>query len=80
MRSIMETTLSQDAIDRLLRSLFAKGQSPHTAKAYSGDLRSFLTDSQMKEVPMEEFELLAMEWLTQESSNRGTQDDQPQAD
>lgn len=61
------TTLTPEAIANLHSSLSAKGQSPHTLKAYSGDLKTFLTETKRDSISKEEFEHLAMSWLT---SNR----------
>lgn len=57
-------TLTHESIARLHSSLSEKGQSPHTLKAYSGDLKTFLLDMGRTEVTREEFESLAMTWLT----------------
>lgn len=61
------TTLSHETIDRLRASLSVRGQSVHTLKAYSGDLRTFLLETNLTEVPREIYEETAMGWLT---SNR----------
>lgn len=61
----METTLSAAAIDRFRSSLFAKGRSDQTIKAYSSDLLTLLRDLNFQTLPMKSFEQSAQQWLNQ---------------
>lgn len=58
------TTLSIESIDRFHRSLFARGRSPKTIKAYTTDLRMFLKDLGSEVCEMWELEEMGMTWLT----------------
>lgn len=58
-----ETTLSLETIDRFRSWLLARGRSPHTAKAYSTDLRVLLKELEVLEIDHLELELTAMNWL-----------------
>lgn len=69
MHSTTVTTLTLESIDRFHSSLSARGNAEHTVKAYTTDLRMFLTDLKEPEVTPENFEMLAMAWL---QSNRQT--------
>lgn len=64
MLSQKATILSIDSIERFRLSLSVRGKSDQTSKAYSTDLRVFLTDLERTEIPQEEFEEIAMNWLT----------------
>lgn len=57
------TTLTLESIDKFRSSLSARGRSDKTVRAYSTDLKMMLRDLSMTEVPMEEFEETAMNWL-----------------
>src|SRR5688572_5856713 len=64
-----ETTLSQESIDRFRNSLRGKGRSEQTAKAYTTDLRIFLSEIGDDTISEAEFEEVGMNWLT---ANRNT--------
>ena len=60
-----EMTVSAEAIDKFRSSLFVRGKSENTTRAYSTDLRMFLKESTPENVVLrEEFEELAAGWLT----------------
>lgn len=58
------TTVSLGSIEKFRLSLSVKGRSDQTLKGYSTDLKVFLTELEVEEVPMEEFEESGMNWLT----------------
>lgn len=57
------TTVTPDCIEQFLSSLYVKGRAGNTLKAYGTDLRLLLADR--GETPVENFELTAMLWLTE---------------
>lgn len=71
MLTTQETTLTRDSIDRFRNSLFARGRSTNTVRAYTKDLFAFLTATSVEEdrpILRDEFEELAMSWMTMERS------------
>lgn len=62
--SKQEMTVSLAAIDRFRSSLSARGRSDHTVKGYTTDLRMFLTELEETEIPLDEMEETAQNWLT----------------
>ena len=63
MQQMKATTLTLGTIDNLRSTLYARGRSERTIKAYSTDLRMFLMDLETDQIPMEEFEETGMNWL-----------------
>src|SRR4249919_1458842 len=63
MQQVKATILSLDTIDSLRSTLYARGRSERTIKAYSTDLRMFLMDLETNQIPREEFEETGMNWL-----------------
>jgi site-specific recombinase XerD len=65
MLSQQVTTVTPEVIDRFRSSLFVKGKMENTVKAYSTDMRVFLTQACPEmSVSREEFEELGATWLT----------------
>lgn len=58
------TTLTLDSIERFRSSLYASGKSDQTCKAYSTDLRVCLAELGETAIPQEDFDEVAMNWLT----------------
>jgi site-specific recombinase XerD len=65
MQSLQVTTLSLETIELFRSSLYEQGRSSHTIKGYTTDLRIFLTEAEMTEVPLTEIGSTAAYWLTQ---------------
>lgn len=63
MQQLKATTLTLATIDSLRSTLYARGRSEKTIKAYSTDLRMFLKDLETDQISMEEFEETGMNWL-----------------
>ena len=63
MQQLKATTLTLGTIDSLRSTLYARGRSEKTIKAYSTDLRMFLKDLETDQISMEEFEETGMNWL-----------------
>lgn len=61
----MVTTLTPASIERFRNWSIGRGQSHNTAKAYSTDLRMLLAYHSLTEIPMEDFEMLAQQWLNE---------------
>lgn len=59
----METTLTLASIEHFRNWSIGKGQSENTAKAYSTDLRMFLSWTELTSLSMEMFEATAARWL-----------------
>jgi site-specific recombinase XerD len=59
-----ETTLTLESIERFRNWLNARGRSALTVKAYSTDLRIFLSESGMESLPLpDEYQELGLAWL-----------------
>lgn len=58
------TTLSLESIDQFRNWLYGRGRSTLTMKAYSTDLKTFLTYTGEREIPLpEDYEELGLYWL-----------------
>ena len=64
MLSQVVTTVTPEVIDKFRSSLSVKGKSPNTVKAYTTDLRTFLSQAGEERVEHSEFEELGATWLT----------------
>lgn len=64
MPSKQETTLTLETIERFRTSLYGKGRSANTLKAYTTDLKEFLKWAQ-RDIPPEILEECAQNWLNQ---------------
>ena len=64
MLSNVVTTLSPEVIANFRSSLYVKGRSIQTVKAYCSDLRVMLADLQAEQIQVEHFEEAAAGWLT----------------
>lgn len=58
------TTLSPATIEAFQDFLSARGRSSNTVRAYSADLRQCLIDTERASIPLEDYELTVMRWLT----------------
>jgi site-specific recombinase XerD len=58
------TTLTAESIDKFRAWLYGRGLSDQTVKAYTTDLKVMLQDLEEIELPMEEYEFSAQNWLT----------------
>lgn len=63
MPSTQVMTLSLESIEQLRSTLSVKGRSEKTVKAYTTDLRILLKDMEETQIPIEDFEETAMNWL-----------------
>ena len=63
MHSKLGTTLSLESIEEIRVFLLGKGRTTNTARAYASDLREFLRATGEKEIPLTNFEQLALYWL-----------------
>jgi site-specific recombinase XerD len=63
MLSQQETTLTAESIERFRSTLFVRGKSEKTLKAYTTDLRMMLQDMGLAEVDHQTFEEVGMTWL-----------------
>ncbi len=58
------TTLTKESIEEYRSSLFARGLSQNTCKAYSSDLSAMLTFFKVESIHRVEMERMASQWLT----------------
>lgn len=58
------TTLTAESIERFRSSLYAKGRSQSTVKAYTTDLKVLLDELEVDELERDEYEECGMNWLT----------------